>query len=88
MRRAKKNGAKFGNPVNLSEAREKGVLENIRRADEFSATIARVIPVPGGGNINGEWHSYGAQCTWTPFSLREAVDEGKHPEHAEANRKA
>lgn len=43
MQRAKKSGVKFGNPVNLAEAREKGVVENIRRAEEFLTTIAPMI---------------------------------------------
>lgn len=43
MRRAKKRGVVFGNPANLEEARRKGVVENVRRAEEYLNKIAKDI---------------------------------------------
>jgi DNA invertase Pin-like site-specific DNA recombinase len=83
MRRAKKNGVKFGNPVNLSEAREKGVLENIRRADDFSASISRVISghrasgistaagIAAALNADGHLSPYGKP--WTKENIRNTL---------------
>lgn len=83
MRRAKRNGVVFGNPVNLSEAREKGVLENIRRADDFSATISRVTSghrasgistaagIAAALNADGHLSPYGKP--WTKENIRNTL---------------
>lgn len=83
MKRARGRRAVFGNSVNLPVAREKGVLANVRRANEFSVTIGQAITlhrsagaltmseIAAALNADGLRSPYGK--TWTKENIRNTL---------------
>jgi DNA invertase Pin-like site-specific DNA recombinase len=93
MDRARKRGVSFGNPVNLAEARQKGVLENIRRGDDFFTAIAPAIAghratgistasgIAAALNADGFLSPYGK--VWTKENIRNTLKRMERSGHSE-----